>query len=84
MSKLRVITFMLLCAVSALALAQQASAPAGGGKAAAFATVKQKELDRIAQHLQAMQTHQSCVQAANDFAALKACNEAAHAAMKNH
>ena len=83
MSKLHVITLLVLSSISALALAQQASAPAGGKGAANFAQHKQKELDRIAEHLSTLQTLQSCVQAANDHAAIKACNDAAHGAMKH-
>ncbi|PRC93735.1 hypothetical protein [Solimicrobium silvestre] len=56
-----------------------ASAPAGAGAGAKFADHKTKELARIAHHLEVLQTLQSCVQAANDHAAMKTCNETAKA-----
>jgi len=78
---------MLLCAVlmtSALAAnAQTPPAPTGQPHAAKFEEHKQHELARITNHLQVLQTLQSCVQSATDHAALKACNQTAHAAMKS-
>lgn len=50
------------------------SQAAPGGR---FARQKQKELDHIQARIQIMQTLQSCVQSANDHAAVKACNQAA-------
>jgi len=79
---------MLLLAsmlMSTFAVNAQSTTPAPPPKNAnpeKFAEHKQKDLARIAQHLQGMQALQSCVQAANDHAALKACHETARAAMK--
>jgi len=85
MSKhIHLIAVLALSCISAAAMAQTASSPAGGKGAANFAQHKQKELDRIAAHQQVLQTLQSCVQGANDAAAIKACNQAAHASMKAH
>jgi hypothetical protein len=44
-----------------------------------FADHQKKELDRIAAHIQVLQTLQSCVQAATDHAGIKACNQTAKA-----
>jgi hypothetical protein len=51
------------------------SAPKGTG--ANFQEHQQKELARIGQHIQILQTLQSCVQSATDHAAIKTCNETA-------
>ena len=40
-----------------------------------FAAHKQKVLDQIAQRIQRLQTVQTCVQAAQDHQAMKACRE---------
>ena len=81
----------LLAALSLTARAQPAPPPPsgsapGGNNPAQFAQHKQKELARIAEHLQALQTLQSCVQNAADQTALKACHDAARASMggKHH
>lgn len=42
-----------------------------------FAERKEKELVRIAKHLQILQTLQTCVKSADDPAAMKACHKAA-------
>jgi hypothetical protein len=76
---------MLLLLVAAAPLT--AAAPPGGaapGGGADFAQHKQRELARIAERIQALQTLQGCVQAAADHAAVKTCNENARAAMKGH
>ena len=57
----------------------QAPAPAPVAAGANFAEHQQKELSHIAQHLQVLQTLQSCVQAATDHAGIKACNATAKA-----
>ncbi len=64
------------------AFAQSTTAPAsppGQQKGAGpnFQEHQQKELARIGQHIQILQTLQSCVQSATDHAAIKACNETA-------
>jgi hypothetical protein len=71
----------LLAIALAPALACAQGTPPVAGGSAAFAQHKQRELARIASHLQALQTLQSCVQSATDHAAVKACNEAARAAI---
>lgn len=64
------------------ASAPAASAPAVTApkpdRAERFAAHKERALDRIAKHLQNLQTLQTCIQAANDRAGLKACRKAAH------
>ena len=76
----RLLLSALLALSATVALAQNAEPGAGQGAGKNFEEHKQKELARIAQHLQMMQTLQSCVQAATDHAAIKSCNEAAKAA----
>ena len=68
-----------LAGMASMAGAQ--TAPAGGPDPAKFAEHKQLELQRIGQRMQALQTLQSCVQAAPDHAALRSCNESARASM---
>jgi hypothetical protein len=46
-----------------------------------FAAHKQREIARIANHIQILQTLQSCVQSANDRAGVKSCNQDAHSAL---
>ena len=87
MKKIISISFMLISAIvfsaaSSSALADT-SAPAAsstqakGGEgvrnAEDFPTRKAKILQRINEHLAKMQRAQSCVEAASDFAALRAC-----------
>jgi hypothetical protein len=78
-------SLMAACAFSAHA---QSAPPAASAPKAAdpakFDEHKQRELARIEKHLSGLQTLQSCVKAANDHAALKACNQAARAAMPHH
>jgi hypothetical protein len=66
------------------ASAPAASAPAVTApkpdRAEKFAANKERALDRIAKHLQNLQTLQTCTQAANDRAGLKACHKPAHPA----
>lgn len=50
---------------------------------ARFAEHKQKVLARIQSHMQVMQTLQSCVQAAKDHPAIKACEKTAHDEMRS-
>ena len=74
----RMVAAALLSVTAIAAHAQSAPPPPppqAGGKN--FEEHKQKELARISRHLQIMQTLQSCVQAAADHSAMKACNEAA-------
>ena len=71
---------LVLSAVSGLSLAQS-SAPSSATDPAAFAAYKQKALTRIANHIQVAQTLQTCVQGANDSAAVKACKKTAHSSM---
>jgi len=75
------LTFVALLA-SAAAGAQTPPSPAGGD--ANFAAHKQKELAKIQQHQQVLQTLQSCVNAATTHDAVKQCNETAHSAMGQH
>ena len=74
---------LLVAAAPCIAAAQPGGAAAPGG-GAEFAQHKQRELARIAERIQALQTLQGCVQAAADHNAVKACNENARAAMKGH
>ena len=77
-------TSLLIAAVLAPAIAAAQSASPTSSTPAGFAQHKQMELSRIAAHLQIMQTLQTCVQSAADHAAIKACNETAHAAIGHH
>lgn len=76
----------IVCSTAMAQIPEQSKAPAATTTASAkqptFAEHKQKELDRIHKHQEAMKTLQSCVEAANDQPALKACNKTAHEAMK--
>jgi hypothetical protein len=74
----------MMATLVAHAQSAPATPPNQADAAAKFAAHKQKELAHIAHHLQVIQTLQSCVESATDRAGLKACNETAHAAMKNH
>ncbi|CAN5271987.1 hypothetical protein BH11PSE11_BH11PSE11_28370 [soil metagenome] len=58
--------------------APKAAKAAKPDSAEKFAAKKERALERIAKRLQSLQTEQSCVQAANDRAAMKACRKAAH------
>ncbi len=71
-----------LCAGTA-AQAQAVVAPTGstGGNIAAH---KQKELAKIQQKMQILQTLQSCVSGAADATAIKSCNATAQAARGGH
>ena len=82
-ARLAALALPLICGA---AFAQNAmpAAPASPGNPANFAEHKQKELQKVQSHLQTLQTLQSCVQGANDAAAIKQCNETAHAAMGGH
>lgn len=73
------LSWCALLLISALG-AQAQTPPRPGG--ARFEAHKQQELARIANRIQVLQTLQSCVQAAADHHAVKACNETAHASMK--
>ena len=73
---------LLVAAAPCIVAAQPGGAAPGGG--ADFAQHKQRELARIAERIQALQTLQGCVQAAADHNAIKACNENARASMKGH
>jgi hypothetical protein len=72
----------LACALPVLAQTTTTTTPAPKGQpnAAQFAQHKQNELNAIQAHMQIMQTLQSCVQAATDHAAIRACNQTAEAA----
>ena len=59
-------------------------APKGSSDPARFAAHKQKLLDKVQARLQVLQTLQLCVQAANDHAAVKICEQTAREAMKKH
>jgi hypothetical protein len=73
----------LLTGIAGAALAQTAPVPGGRLASPEFAQHKQQELARITARIQAMQTLQGCVQAASDHGAIKTCNEAARASMKD-
>lgn len=60
------------------------STPKGQPDPARFSEHKQKVLARIQTHLQVLQTLQSCVQAANDQPAIRACEKTAHEKMPHH
>ena len=86
-TKLLIAVSMLTCVLTAHAQSPSTSAPnapKGHADPARFAEHKQKVLARIQSHLQIMQTLQSCVQAANDQAAIRACEKTAHDAMPRH
>jgi hypothetical protein len=86
-TKMFIAASMLACILTANAQSTSApapSAPKGQPNPARFAEHKQKVLARIQSHLQIMQTLQSCVQAANDHAAIKACEKTAHENMPHH
>ena len=70
-------------AVGANAQTSDAAAPAQSATSNHFAAHKQNALARIAKRIEVLQSLQSCVQAANDHAALKACHLQARSAMKN-
>jgi hypothetical protein len=72
---------LVLAATSGLSLAQSSAPSSSATDPAAFAAYKQKTLTRIANHIQVAQTLQSCVQGANDSAAMKSCKKAAHGSM---
>ncbi|MES2353580.1 MAG: hypothetical protein V4568_04095 [Pseudomonadota bacterium] len=78
---------MLACILTANAQSTATpgtNAPKGQPDPARFAEHKQKVLTRIQSHQQIIQTLQSCVQAANDHAAIKACEKTAHENMPHH
>ena len=70
--------------VGTAAQAQTTIPSTGATSGASFATHKQKELAKIQQHMQVLQTLQSCVSGAADATAIKSCNETAHASMGSH
>jgi hypothetical protein len=82
--------FLALASLAALAATAsvhaQTTAPAPGAATgtANFATHKEKVLAKIQQHMSTLQTLQSCVNAATDSAAIKSCEEQAHAANGAH
>lgn len=77
---------ILFCTFAANA---QSTAPSAGNAKgqpdpAKFAEHKQKILTHVQMRLQSLQTLQSCVQSANDHAAIKACEQTAHQSMPHH
>ena len=86
-TKMFIAASMLACMLTANAQSTSTpvpGAPKGQPDPARFAEHKQKVLARIQSRLEIMQTLQSCVQAANDHAAIKACEKTAHANMPHH
>jgi hypothetical protein len=78
----KVLFAVALTAVCGIGMAQSVSPmPADPANPANFAAFKQKELARIATHIQVAQTLQACVQGATDRDGLKACREAARGSM---
>jgi hypothetical protein len=82
MSKSRVIVACTLFILAFSASAQTTPAPAAAPGGDQFATRKQNELNRIAARLQVMQALQTCVQAATDHKAMRACNQTARQSAK--
>ena len=77
-----------LFSVMSLSFAQSVGTPGPAGSASGtggdkFAEHKQMEIAKVQERMQVMQTLLSCVQGANDTAALKACNQTAKQAMQN-
>ncbi len=73
-------SLLLAVAVTLLASAAIAAEPAPAPKGQPgpkFAEHKQKVLDHIAQRIQKLQAAQTCIQNAQDIAAIKACREQA-------
>ena len=82
----------LSIALSSLAFAAAAQTPApvpgtptvpGTGSGSGIAAHKQKELAKIQERMQVLQTLQSCVNAATTAEAIKQCNATAHASSPN-
>jgi ribosomal protein S13 len=78
----RIFFAIALTAVYGIGMAQSGSPlPTAPTNPANFAAFKQKELARIATHIQVGQTLQACVQGATDRESLKTCKEAARDSM---
>jgi hypothetical protein len=78
----KVLLAVVLTAVYGIGIAQSGSPlPVAPADPTNFVAFKQKELSRIATHIQVAQTLQACVQAATDREGLKVCRDSARGSM---
>ena len=83
-TSLALLMFASLTVGASAVQAQTAIPPTGANSAGNLASHKQKELAKIQEHMQILQTLQSCVSGAADATAIKSCNETAQAAKGGH